>query len=116
MLNQIKRLSAIVNKLSGICEYVGKEDLLEAMSGDMAKNGPYTLRTLQRDIKTIEEVFGMEIQNVKGKGYCIVGRDPVYTDRFKELLSEFEILSTVALELRDTWLYHSGAEEDDVQR
>ena len=56
MLNQIKRLSAIVNKLSGICEYVGKEDLLEAMSGDMAENGPYTLRTLQRDIKTIEEV------------------------------------------------------------
>ena len=54
MLNQIKRLSAIVNKLSGICEYVGKEDLLEAMSGDMAENGPYTLRTLQRDIKTIE--------------------------------------------------------------
>lgn len=95
MLNQIKRLSAIVNKLSGICEYVGKEDLLEAMSGDMAENGPYTLRTLQRDIKTIEEVFGMEIQNVKGKGYCIVGRDPVYTDRFKELLSEIEILSTV---------------------
>lgn len=95
MLNQVKRLSAIVNKLSGICEYVGKEDLLEAMSGDMAENGPYTLRTLQRDIKTIEEVFGMEIQNVKGKGYCIVGRDPVYTDRFKELLSEFEILSTV---------------------
>ncbi len=40
MLNQIKRLSAIVNKLSGICEYVGKEDLLEAMSGDMAENGP----------------------------------------------------------------------------
>ena len=37
----------------------------------------------------------MEIQNVKGKGYCIVGRDPVYTDRFKELLSEIEILSTV---------------------
>ena len=95
MLNQIKRLSAIVNKLSGICGYVGKEDLLEAMSGDMAENGPYTLRTLQRDIKTIEEVFGMEIQNVKGKGYRIVGRDPVYTDRFKELLSEFEIISTV---------------------
>ena len=95
MLNQIKRLSAIVNKLSGISEYISKEELLEAMSGDMAENGPYTLRTLQRDIKTIEEVFGMEIQNVKGKGYRIVGRDPVYTDRFKELLSEIEILSTV---------------------
>lgn len=95
MLNQIKRLSAIVNKLSGICEYVSKEDLMEAMSGDMAENGPYTLRTLQRDIRTIEEVFGMEIENVKGEGYRIVGWDPVYTDRFKELLSEFEILSTV---------------------
>lgn len=95
MLNQIKRLNAIVNKLSGICEYVSKEDLMEAMSGDMAENGPYTLRTLQRDIRTIEEVFGMEIENVKGEGYRIVGWDPVYTDRFKELLSEFEILSTV---------------------
>lgn len=95
MLNQIKRLSAIVNKLSGISEYVSKEELLEAMSGDMAENGPYTLRTLQRDIRTIEEVFGMEIENVKGEGYRIVGWDPVYTDRFKELLSEFEILSTV---------------------
>lgn len=95
MLNQIKRLSAIVNKLSGISEYVSKEELLEAMSGDMAENGSYTLRTLQRDIRTIEEVFGMEIENVKGEGYRIVGWDPVYTDRFKEFLSEFEILSTV---------------------
>lgn len=95
MLNQIKRLSAIVNKLSGISEYVSKEELLEAMSGDMAENGSYTLRTLQRDIRTIEEVFGMEIENVKGEGYRIVGWDPVYTDRFKELLSEFEVLSTV---------------------
>lgn len=94
MLNQIKRLSAIVNKLSGISEYVSKEELLEAMSGDMAENGSYTLRTLQRDIRTIEAVFGMEIDNVKGEGYRIVGWDPVYTDRFKELLSEFEILST----------------------
>ena len=66
MLNQIKRLSAIVNKLSGISEYVSKEDLLESMSGDMAENGPYALRTLQRNIKTIEEIFGIEIQNAKG--------------------------------------------------
>ena len=68
MLNQIKRLSAIVNKLSGISEYVSKEDLLESMSGDMAENGPYALRTLQRNIKAIEEIFGIEIQNVKGRG------------------------------------------------
>lgn len=86
-------LSAIVNKLSGISEYVSKEALLEAMSGEMAENGPSSLRTLRRNIKTIEEVFGIEIQNVRGKGYHIVGRDPVYTDRFKELLSEFEIIS-----------------------
>ncbi len=94
MSKQIRLLSSIVNKLSGINEYVSKEDLLEAMSGEMAENGSYSLRTLQRNIKTIEEVFGIEIQNVRGKGCHIVGRDPVYTDRFKELLSEFEILST----------------------
>ena len=96
MSKQIRLLSAIVNKLSGISEYVSKAALLEAMSGEMAENGPSSLRTLQRNIKTIEEVFGIEIQNVRGKGYHIVGRDPVYTDRFKELLSEFEIIiSTV---------------------
>ena len=95
MSKQIRLLSAIVNKLSGISEYVSKEALLEVMSGEMAENGPFSLRTLQRNIKTIEEVFGIEIQNVRGKGYHIVGRDPVYTDRFKELLSEFEIISTV---------------------
>ena len=95
MSNQIKRLSAIVNKFSGISEYVSKEDLLESMSGDMAENGPYALRTLQRNIKTIEEIFGIEIQNVKGRGITSWTGDPVYTDRFKELLSEIEILSTV---------------------
>ena len=95
MSKQIRLLSAIVNKLSGISEYDSKEALLEAMSGEMAENGPSSLWTLQRNIKTIEEVFGIEIQNVRGKGYHIVGRDPVYTDRFKELLSEFEIISTV---------------------
>lgn len=94
MSKQIRLLSSIVNKLSGINEYVSKEDLLKAMSGEMAENGSYSLRTLQRNIKAIEEVFGIEIQNIRGKGYHIVGRDPVYTDRFKELLSEFEILST----------------------
>lgn len=43
MLNQIRRLSAIVNKLSGIDgKCVGKEELLEAMSGEMAENGSCT--------------------------------------------------------------------------
>ena len=95
MLNQIRRLSAIVNKLDGINKYVGKEDLLAAMAGDRDENGTFGLRTLQRDIKTIEEVFGMEIRYVKGKGYHIESRDPEYADRFKNLLSEFEILASV---------------------
>lgn len=95
MLNQIRRLSAIVNKLAGINKYVGKEDLLAAMAGDRDENGTFGLRTLQRDIKTIEEVFGMEIRYVKGKGYHIESRDPEYADRFKNLLSEFEILASV---------------------
>ena len=40
MSKQIRLLSAIVNKLSGISGYVSKEALLEAMSGEMAENGP----------------------------------------------------------------------------
>lgn len=53
MLNQIKRLSAIVNKLSGICEYVGKEDLLEAMSGDMAENGAHVQNPVFEKLKKL---------------------------------------------------------------
>ena len=68
MWTQIKLLSAIVHQCRGSSENVSKEDLLESMSGDMAENGPYALRTLQRNIKTIEEIFGIEIQNVKGRG------------------------------------------------
>lgn len=95
MLNQIRRLSAIVNRLAGVDEYVGKEALLEAMSGEKDENGTFGLRTLQRDIKIIEEVFGMEIRYVKGRGYHIEGRDPDYMDRFKDLLTEFEILASI---------------------
>ena len=68
---------------------------MAAMAGDRDENGTFGLRTLQRDIKTIEEVFGMEIRYVKGKGYHIESRDPEYADRFKNLLSEFEILASV---------------------
>lgn len=95
MLNQIRRLSAIVNKLAGINKYVGKDELLAAMAGDKAENGTFGIRTLQRDIKTIEEVFGTEIRYVKGRGYHIESRDPEYADRFKSLLSEFEILASI---------------------
>lgn len=71
MLNQIRRLSTIVNRLSGVDEYVGKEALLEAVAGVKDENGACGLRTLQRDIRIIEEVFGMEIRYVRGKGYHI---------------------------------------------
>lgn len=95
MLNQIRRLSAIVNRLAGVDEYVGKEALLEAMAGEKDENGACGLRTLQRDIRIIEEVFGMEIRYVRGKGYHIEDRDPDCMDRFRDLLSEFEILTSV---------------------
>lgn len=94
MLTQLRRLSAIVNKLAGN-DYVSKEELLAAMAGDKDENGAFGFRTLQRDIKTIEEVFGMEIRYVKGRGYHIESRDPEYADRFKDLLTEFEILASV---------------------
>jgi len=91
-LNQLSRFGRIINRLSGLQEYVPTEDLLESMRGLMSENQPYTVRTLQRDIQTIAEVFGVEIENRRGYGYHIINRtqDP---DRYAGLLSDYEVLS-----------------------
>ncbi len=90
--NQLSRFGRIINRLSGLQEYVSTEDLLESMRGLMSENQPYTVRTLQRDIQTIAEVFGVEIENRRGCGYHIVNRtqDP---GRYAGLLSDYEVLS-----------------------
>lgn len=91
-INQLSRFGRIINRLSGLQEYVSTEDLLESMRGMMSENQPYTLRTLQRDIQTIAEIFGIDIENRRGYGYHITNRtqDP---GRYAGLLSDYEVLN-----------------------
>ena len=65
------RYSRIINKLSGLRHYVPAGELIDAMGGLSDFGINYTLRTLQRDIRSIEQVFGIEIRNKKGDGYYI---------------------------------------------
>lgn len=90
--NQLSRFGRIINRLSGLQEYVSTQDLLESMRGLMSDNQTYTVRTLQRDIQTIAEIFGVDIENRRGLGYHIVNRtqDP---DRYAGLLSDYEVLN-----------------------
>ena len=67
-LNQLTRYSRIINKLSGLGQYVPASELIDAMGGLSDFGINYTIRTLQRDIRSIEQVFGIEIRNRKGYG------------------------------------------------
>lgn len=93
-LTQLSRFGRIINRLSGLQEYVSSEELLASMRGIMLEEQAYTIRTLQRDINTIAEIFGIEIENKRGRGYHIVNRSPE-PGRFAGLLSDYEILSNM---------------------
>ena len=93
-LNQLTRYSRIINKLSGLRHYVPAGELIDAMGGLSDFGINYTLRTLQRDIRSIEQVFGIEIRNKKGDGYYIASV-PDKTEMFAGLLSDYQILTSL---------------------
>ena len=65
-LNQLTGYSRIINKLRGRRRYVPAGELIDAMGGLSDFGINYTIRTLQRDIRSIEQIFGIEIRNKKG--------------------------------------------------
>lgn len=93
-LNQLTRYSRIINRLSGLRHYVPADELIEAMGGLSDFGINYTIRTLQRDIRSIEQVFGIEIRNRKGYGYYIASV-PDKTEAFTGLLSDYQILTSL---------------------
>ena len=93
-LNQLTRYSRIINKLSGLRHYVPAGELIDAMGGLSDFGINYTIRTLQRDIRSIEQVFGIEIRNRKGYGYYIASV-PDKTEMFAGLLSDYQILTSL---------------------
>lgn len=93
-INQLTRYCRILNRLGGLQEFVSADELLAATTGIMSVDREYTVRTLQRDIKTIEEVFGVDIEFIHGKGYHIADRT-FDNSLFASLLADYQILSTM---------------------
>lgn len=93
-LNQLTRYSRIINRLSGLRHYIPADELIDAMGGLSDFGINYTIRTLQRDIRSIEQVFGIEIRNRKGYGYYIASV-PDKTEAFTGLLSDYQILTSL---------------------
>ena len=97
-LQQLQRLLVIIRKLDGQQLYISGEDLQEYIRNDMEIRGSasgYSMRTIQRDIAMIEELFGIIIQHKQGLGYYIADREMASLDRYEELLMNLDILSAL---------------------
>ena len=95
-INQIRRLTIIVNTLNKGA--VPAQMLVNIVANRMhviySDNTQYTLRTLQRDFKDIEEFFGIVIQRDRTNGYYIADRYKSASE-YELLLRDFELLSAI---------------------
>lgn len=94
------RYFLIINRLSGLQKYVRKDDFLSYLIYQMELRGfvvdNLSVRTLQRDIKDIEEIFGIVIKNKRDFGYYISEKDEYSEIRYKDLLMNFDMLTSVS--------------------
>lgn len=97
-LDQIRRICAIVCKLQGHNKCIPAAELVEYISRTMyerwSDTAGCTQRTLQRDFKDIEELFGITISHAKGKGYYIAQKG--FTgEQYEQLMLNFELLASI---------------------
>ena len=92
---QIIRLAVIINKLN-TRKYIPTTELVDKVNESMRLRGckDCSLRTIQRDINAIADLFGIEIGNDKSRGYYIAERHE-NADRYEDLLLNFELLSSI---------------------
>ena len=92
---QIIRLAVIINKLN-TSKYIPTTELVDKVNESMRLRGckDCSLRTIQRDINAIADLFGIEIGNDKSRGYYIAERHE-NADRYEDLLLNFELLSSI---------------------
>lgn len=98
-LSRLIRYILIINKLSGRQKYVPAKELFSYIESQMIARGfdsGMTIRTLQRDINDIENVFGIIIKNYRGYGYYIADKYEDTELRYKELLMNFDLLTAVS--------------------
>ena len=98
-MGRLIRYILIINRLSGLQKYVPGEELISYLNDQIDIRGyevGLTLRTIQRDIKDIEEMFGVEIKNRRGYGYYISETDEDRDIRYKDLLMNFDLLTSIS--------------------
>ena len=100
-MSRIIRYLLILYKLNGRARYVEAEALIRYLENQMGFRGyaaGISLRTIQRDIRDILEIFGVEIRHKKGYGYHIAERDENPLFRYEELLMNFDLLTALDTE------------------
>lgn len=97
-MGRLIRYILIIQKLSGKRKYFPAEELISYLNLQMELRGyevGLSIRTLQRDIKDIADMFDVIIKNYRGYGYYIAER-PEETDiRYQELLMNFDLLTSM---------------------
>ena len=97
-LEGLQRLLVIINKLEGKKRYVPIKELKRSVADAMALRGysGVTLRTLQRDFKEIDSLFGISIKfDESAKGYYIQEEDEHAQDRYALFLQNFDLLNAL---------------------
>ena len=98
-LEGLQRMLVIVNKLKEPHTYMPKEELKKYVARCMENRGYQAvhIRTLERDFKEIEELFGITIAHDKAYGgYYIKEQDNKLTERYEQLLLNFDLLNALA--------------------
>lgn len=94
-MNQLHRIVLIVNKFAVKGKYVPAAELVDYIEEQMrtrfSDTAGCSLRTLQRDFKDIDTLFGITIRHMDGKGYYVADTKP-QSDGYKSLLFNMEIL------------------------
>lgn len=97
-LEGLQRMLVIINRLKGAQQYVSREELENYIAHRMEERdgSPVDLRTLQRDFKEIEELFGIHICfDKQRKGYVIDEEDSLKQEQYNRLLLNFDILNAI---------------------
>lgn len=97
-MGRLIRYILIIQKLSGKRKYIPADELISYLNLQMELRGyevGLSIRTLQRNIKDIAEMFDVEIKNYRGYGYYVDERSEETDIRYQELLMNFDLLTSM---------------------
>ncbi|MDE6716328.1 MAG: WYL domain-containing protein, partial [Muribaculaceae bacterium] len=82
--------------------FVTSEELIDYLEEKMLYRGVElygcTIRTLQRDFKKIQEIFGITIKHRRACGYYISDEDSDNIYNYEQMLLDFDLLTAIGAE------------------